>query len=162
MDSKNTRSISVFFLSFKADNDIFQNFQHGSSLKTLEVLPVKMLDFHSAFEKSTYQWKCLHQTLAPVLILSQCFGLIPVYGITGSTPSNLNFKWMSLKVLHTFIILAGIIFCGFGFGIEFIDQGINFFSSSMPSLQNDLKLADVQEPWIPYMIPGSYAPATEL
>lgn len=101
-----------------------------------------MFDFHSALEKSTYKWKCLHQTLAPVLILSQSFGLIPVYGITASTPSNLNFKWVSLKVLHTFIILGGIIFCGFGFAMEFIDS-VNFFSSSVWSLQNELKFADV-------------------
>lgn len=77
-------------------------------------------------EKSGYKWKTLHEILYPVLILSQCFGLIPVYGITARTPYKLEFRLISLKTFHTFIVISGVIFLGLGNGQQFVDDGIDF------------------------------------
>lgn len=50
----------------------------------------------------------LQKSLKIVTILANCFGLLPVDGITSDCTKNLKFKWKSLKVVYTvFLLLFG-------------------------------------------------------
>lgn len=80
--------------------------------------------------KSAYGRKPLHQILSPILVLAQCFGLIPVYGVTDRTSSKLKFRLISVKVLNTLVVVIGDILYGLGLSQLFIDEGVNFYTSS--------------------------------
>lgn len=51
-----------------------------------------------------------HKSIAFALILGQCFGLMPVYGIAGPNQRSLHFTWKSWRVFYCFLTLIGTFF----------------------------------------------------
>lgn len=47
--------------------------------------------------------------LFTVLLLAQFFAVMPIYGISSPTAKGLRFTWFNLRVLHTFVILCGLL-----------------------------------------------------
>lgn len=56
----------------------------------------------------------LHESIRPFTILANCFGLLPVDGVTSSAVEDLRFRWISLKTLYSFFFMLqavlGIVF----------------------------------------------------
>lgn len=40
-----------------------------------------------------------------VLILAQCFGVMPLMGITAKSPKQLKFTWFNFRMLHSAIVM---------------------------------------------------------
>lgn len=51
------------------------------------------------------QGQSFHQAVVPILVTAQIFGLMPVTGISSSTPYGLWFKWRSIRTCFCFIII---------------------------------------------------------
>lgn len=49
------------------------------------------------------------RALCPLLVLGQCFALMPVSGLTGRDASTLRFRWISPSVVYTCLSLIGIL-----------------------------------------------------
>lgn len=49
------------------------------------------------------------RALRPLLVLGQCFALMPVSGLTGRDASTLRFRWLSLRVVYTCLSLIAIL-----------------------------------------------------
>lgn len=43
-----------------------------------------------------------------VLVLAQLFAILPIYGIKGESSKELKFAWINYRMLHTTIILCGV------------------------------------------------------
>ena len=51
-----------------------------------------------------------HVAIAPILVIAQCFGIMPVVNIAQRDPRKLRFQWRSLRTLLTVIlILSGFL-----------------------------------------------------
>jgi hypothetical protein len=50
------------------------------------------------------------RALCPMLLVGQCFALMPVSGLTGHDASTLRFRWRSPRVAYTVLSLVGILF----------------------------------------------------
>jgi hypothetical protein len=50
------------------------------------------------------------RALCPLLLVGQCFALMPVSGLTGLDASTLRFRWRSPRVAYTILSLVGILF----------------------------------------------------
>ncbi|XP_063709343.1 gustatory receptor for sugar taste 64a-like [Culicoides brevitarsis] len=44
-----------------------------------------------------------HRVIFPILFVTQCFGLFPVQGISGSHTYHLRFKWLSFRTFFSFV-----------------------------------------------------------
>ncbi|XP_059619828.1 gustatory receptor for sugar taste 64f-like [Phlebotomus argentipes] len=49
-----------------------------------------------------------HQAMTKILFVAQCFGVMPVIGVTCKNPTNLRFSWMSLRTIYSLISLVAI------------------------------------------------------
>lgn len=52
----------------------------------------------------------LQKNLKYILILAQCFGILPVYGIYSDNPKSLRFAWFSCKVSYTIFLTICTLF----------------------------------------------------
>lgn len=77
-----------------------------TALHARPVAPI-MQDARNSFQRA----------LCPLLVAGQCFGLMPVSGLTGHDASNLQFRWLSTGVAYTFLSLIGNL-CHFCFCIR--------------------------------------------
>lgn len=49
------------------------------------------------------------RALSPLLVLGQCFALMPVSGLMGRDASTLRFRWLSPRVMYTCLSLIAIL-----------------------------------------------------
>lgn len=74
--------------------------------------------------------KNIHKSFAFVLILAQCFGQLPVQGITSPDVQALHFSWMSWKCGYSILICAGAMFyCSMQIGV-LLTRGMNLYEIS--------------------------------
>ncbi|XP_014475213.1 PREDICTED: gustatory receptor for sugar taste 64f-like isoform X2 [Dinoponera quadriceps] len=50
----------------------------------------------------------LHSAMRPIIMLAQCFSMLPVCGVTKPDASYLRFTWRSLKILYSGVIFLGV------------------------------------------------------
>jgi hypothetical protein len=62
------------------------------------------------------------RALCPLLVLGQCFALMPVSGLTGHDASTLRFRWRSPRVVYTCLSLSGIL-CQLYFCVRELSTG---------------------------------------
>jgi hypothetical protein len=68
-------------------------------------------------ESATFETHCrqpdsqnsFQRALCPLLVLGQCFALMPVSGLTGHDADTLRFRWLSRRVVYTCMSLIGIL-----------------------------------------------------
>lgn len=65
-----------------------------------------------------------------VLILAQCFGQLPVQGITSPDAETLSFKWKSWRTLYSALICVGATFVSMMQIIKLLTSGMNLFEIS--------------------------------
>jgi pheromone shutdown protein TraB len=65
------------------------------------LLVCKFLEKHSEKKKIKKA-----TSLSLVLVLAQCFAIMPVNGITHSSPSQVQFQWYLLRTVYTIVYLV--------------------------------------------------------
>lgn len=78
----------------------------------------------------TKQEKSFHKSMAFVLVLAQCFGQLPIQGITSSDVQALHFKWLSWRTLYGILICIGAAFVSMMQIIKLLTRGMNLFEIS--------------------------------
>ncbi|XP_069702288.1 gustatory receptor for sugar taste 64f-like [Periplaneta americana] len=66
------------------------------------------------------------RAMKPVLVTAQCFALMPVCGITNHNAASLRFKWLSLRVFYSVVIIIGLIAMSIFTTIDLFDGEISF------------------------------------
>lgn len=67
--------------------------------------------FSEAQNKKDKKENTFHKVMAPILRMSQIFGLFPITGIFSENIKNIQFKFLSTRTLHTALwIISAIIF----------------------------------------------------
>ncbi|XP_023708030.1 gustatory receptor for sugar taste 64f [Cryptotermes secundus] len=51
-----------------------------------------------------------HRAIASIVVLAQCFGLLPVHGVTAPSAQSLRFRWASARVVYTAFVLCLLLF----------------------------------------------------
>lgn len=92
--------------------------------------PNKMSD-----EKKNSENPSFHQSVGPILVYGQFFGLLPVDGVLSKDESQVKFRWKSIKTIYSmFFLLCGTIesclgsrrLLRLGFNVNFA-EGLLFF-----------------------------------
>lgn len=68
----------------------------------------------------------LFHSMKIVLIMAQCFAIMPLNGITGRDFSYLKFKWFSLKMFYTIFGICGISITTILYVIQFFNNEKEF------------------------------------
>lgn len=91
--------------------------------------PVKV-EPQSTTQHRTKHEKCFHKSMAFVLILAQCFGQLPIQGITSPDVQALHFKWKSGRTIYSVLICIGATFVSMVQIIKLLTRGMNLFEIS--------------------------------
>uniref|UniRef100_A0A0U5AXB0 Gustatory receptor n=1 Tax=Reticulitermes speratus TaxID=60591 RepID=A0A0U5AXB0_9NEOP len=69
-----------------------------------------------------------HHAISSVVVTAQCFGLLPVLGITGPNATSVRFRWCSFRTVFSIFILlgTGLNMC---FSIVLMRSGVSFKES---------------------------------
>ncbi|XP_029177346.1 gustatory receptor for sugar taste 64f-like isoform X2 [Nylanderia fulva] len=67
----------------------------------------------------------LYASIRPIIMLAQCFSMLPMYGINKSDASYLRFTWRSPKILYTFIVLLAGLFMTIFNTLRLFSTGLN-------------------------------------
>lgn len=67
----------------------------------------------------------VHQALTIVLVLAQCFGQMPVQGITSPSPRSLKFTWVSFRFAYSILEIIGATFVVFALSMSISRNGMN-------------------------------------
>lgn len=43
------------------------------------------------------------EAISPILVMAQCFGIMPVVGVKSKSASKLKFQWKSVRVAYSFV-----------------------------------------------------------
>ncbi|XP_011340011.1 gustatory receptor for sugar taste 64f isoform X2 [Ooceraea biroi] len=68
-------------------------------------MPTPVIPPSETFNPST---DSLHASMKPIIMLAQCFSMLPVCGINKPDASYLRFTWRSLKILYTAVVFLGV------------------------------------------------------
>lgn len=68
----------------------------------------------------------IHQAFSKVLILAQCFGQMPIQGITSPTYKSLKFTYVSLRTLYSILLIVGAAFVLSTESIWLLRKGLSF------------------------------------
>ncbi|CAG2066341.1 unnamed protein product, partial [Timema podura] len=72
-----------------------------------------------------------HRCMRSVLIVGQCFSLMPIRGISGGEASSLRFRWFHWSLFYSSLVIGGCLFM-LGVAVEKIfDKGFEFEDSSL-------------------------------
>lgn len=69
----------------------------------------------------------LHQSLKTVLMITQCFGQLPVLGITDQSSKTLKFSWLAWKTFYSIAIAFSLTMLCFVYLYRFAKYGTNLF-----------------------------------
>lgn len=81
-------------------------------------------------QRRVKQEKSFHKSMTFVLILAQCFGQLPIQGITSPDVQALHFKWKSWRTLYCALICVGATFVSMMQIIKLLTKGMNLFEIS--------------------------------
>lgn len=94
-------------------------------------LGLSLLFLANGFIISALETVTFHQTMKPLLITAQSFGIIPVNGITGDDPkTEIHFSWCSYKVFYNVFCLVGCFSLGVLVVIRLSKQTFQFSTVS--------------------------------
>nr|AUD08731.1 gustatory receptor 11 [Nilaparvata lugens] len=93
------------------------------------VLDIDRHDYDADLNKGPHTPDELHVALRPVLVLAQCFALMPLYGVSSPHPKHLRFQWFSIRVLYTCALVVGSITIVILSIIRTVNNGISFLST---------------------------------
>lgn len=71
--------------------------------------------------------KSLHSSIAFVLVLAECFGQLPIQGVTSPDVQSLHFTWKSWKTVYSLLICIGASFVSLMQIVTLLTKGMNLF-----------------------------------
>lgn len=83
--------------------------------------PEKVDNWLKSFGESDFQAGGLHQSIYPILIIAQFFGILPVNNISAKSPTQLSFNFISFRVAYaifTTAVAAFLTLCCIAYLIE--------------------------------------------
>ncbi|KAH0949288.1 Gr1 [Eciton burchellii] len=98
------RAHSVRTIPFRSSKDSLRNGRFDLA-KTDPLVPeMPVIPPSETFDPST---DSLHASMKPIIMLAQCFSMLPVCGVNKPDASYLRFTWRSPKILYTAIVFLG-------------------------------------------------------
>ncbi|XP_011881612.1 PREDICTED: gustatory receptor for sugar taste 64f-like isoform X1 [Vollenhovia emeryi] len=67
----------------------------------------------------------LHAAMRPIIMLAQCFSMLPVCGVSKPDASYLRFTWRNLKILYAAIVFLGVLLMSIANILRLFTSGIN-------------------------------------
>lgn len=61
---------------------------------------------HHAVSKKFDGCDCFHESISFVLVIAQCFAMLPVIGIKSPPANGLRFKWQSIRAMYSLIVFV--------------------------------------------------------
>ncbi|KAF5282706.1 hypothetical protein FQR65_LT02703 [Abscondita terminalis] len=95
-------------------NDVPSNMENQKSNLTITVKSKEVISHPYS----------VHRSLSFFIILSQFFGLMPVYGITHSNGRNIKFRWKSIRFAYSILNASGSLILAIFCCLEFTKTGI--------------------------------------
>lgn len=92
-------------------------------------LPTKIKP-HAKDQRKIKHERSFHRSMTFVLILAQCFGQLPIQGITSPDVQALYFKWKSWRTVYSALICTGATFISMMQIIKLLTKGMNLFEIS--------------------------------
>lgn len=89
-----------------------KNFKYNENLTITDVWnnPDKVDNWLKSFGESDFQASGFHQSIYPVLIIAQFFGILPVNNISAKSPTQLGFRLFSFRVVYAIFTTAVVSF----------------------------------------------------
>lgn len=164
-------------LSIKNSMQTFPNSVQNLANKCSAMKYVKVKEFKLSGKNdgSDYSNPSFHNSVGPVLVFAQFFGVMPVSGVLAKNEDGVKFKWMSIRTVYSMLfLLFGTIesslgtrrFLRLGFNVHF-SEGLLFFITAMIRAFMFFKLArewrtiieywrKCEEPFLrhPYVVKG--------
>ncbi|XP_018783856.1 PREDICTED: gustatory receptor for sugar taste 64a [Bactrocera latifrons] len=103
------KPIEKIFLENIEDSDVMKPFGMTGRRTPIEYFTYKEDDFHykKPSEHTDYsRLDIFHRAVSPILIIGQCFSLMPVQGVSQPNPRHVRFSFKTLRVLITLIFLV--------------------------------------------------------
>lgn len=86
---------------------------YAEEIQYLKRGPRKEFSFDGSFQEA----------IGSILSLAQCFGVMPVVGITSKSAAQLKYQWKSFRTIYScLVILYGLIYAGLTFWITINDE----------------------------------------
>ncbi|XP_031638768.1 gustatory receptor for sugar taste 64f-like [Contarinia nasturtii] len=64
-----------------------------------------------------------HEAIGSILVMAQCFGMMPVVGVKCSSASKLHFKWSSFRTIYSFVaFILTVIYAAMTFWVTFSEE----------------------------------------
>ncbi|XP_011647786.1 gustatory receptor for sugar taste 64f-like isoform X1 [Pogonomyrmex barbatus] len=94
-------------------------------MKTDVVMPEMLASVVPPSETFNPSTDSLHAAMRPIIMLAQCFSMLPVCGVNKPDASYLRFTWRSPKILYTAIVILTVFVMSVGNVLRLLTTGIN-------------------------------------
>lgn len=62
--------------------------------------------WYHALGKNFSSCKSFHESISFVLVIAQCFAMLPVIGVKNPSVHDLRFKWESIRTIYSLIVFG--------------------------------------------------------
>lgn len=104
---------------------MYYTYVYESSISLYIRFRMKLAQNNAPIKQSNLRCRNTHNSMKFVIILANCFALLPVEGAIMSNVGYLHFRWKSFKILYSIIILLAAIFT-LGTGIVYLFEMSSF------------------------------------
>ncbi|XP_068082831.1 gustatory receptor for sugar taste 64f-like [Anabrus simplex] len=87
----------------------------------------------------------IHRAMASVLLMAQFFGLMPVQNVTGSSPNQLRFRWICVRVAYSLVYLLIAVAFVISSSLRLVRMGISFTRTVEHLLANVEKMYTLRQ-----------------
>ncbi|XP_070515636.1 gustatory receptor 5a for trehalose isoform X2 [Cardiocondyla obscurior] len=103
------------------------NLRHSrfDPMKTDVVVPEMLASVVPPSDTFNPSTDSLHAAMRPIIVLAQCFSMLPVCGINKPDASYLRFTWRNPKILYTAIAFLGVLLMSIANVWRLLTSGIN-------------------------------------
>ncbi|XP_039303812.1 gustatory receptor for sugar taste 64f isoform X2 [Solenopsis invicta] len=90
-----------------------------------DVMPEMLAPVVSSSDVFNPSTDSMHAAMRPIIMLAQCFSMLPVCGVNKPDASYLRFTWRSLKILYTAVVFLGVLLISITNILRLLNTGIN-------------------------------------
>ncbi|XP_028050888.1 gustatory receptor for sugar taste 64f isoform X2 [Monomorium pharaonis] len=95
------------------------------SMKTDMVMPEMLAPVVSSSDAFNPSTDSLHAAMRPIIMLAQCFSMLPVCGINKPDASYLRFSWRNPKILYSAVAILGVFFMSVANVVRLLTSKLN-------------------------------------
>uniref|UniRef100_A0A240SYM1 Uncharacterized protein n=1 Tax=Phlebotomus papatasi TaxID=29031 RepID=A0A240SYM1_PHLPP len=81
----------------------FKLFSKSFKIRNQDLIIYKAFSNNFKYE---YPWSydgSFQEAIKKIIIMAQCFGVLPVIGVTSKSPSNMRFSWLSFRTIYSIV-----------------------------------------------------------